>query len=104
PALPPHATGSLGDYNAVGDISAAGGMPGWPSLSKRIPLGSPTMKKSAIALVLLLTVTAAVMARPGFGAITSVDAEKNTITYTITFGKDRGTEIKTVIHKDCVIK
>jgi hypothetical protein len=43
-------------------------------------------------------------ARHYFAAIVAVDAEKGTITYTLTSGKDRDTEHKATLAKGCVIK
>lgn len=40
-----------------------------------------------------------------FAAITAVDAEKGTVTYTVTFGKEKDAEAKGArVAKDCVIK
>lgn len=59
-----------------------------------------------MTLVLLLTFVGAGVANAGryFAAITGVDPAKGTIAYTITFGKERNTEAKAKVAKDCVIK
>jgi hypothetical protein len=55
-------------------------------------------------LLTLAMVGVATAAHPYFAAISAVDAEKGTVTYTITTGKDRGMEIKAPVIKDCPIK
>ena len=62
------------------------------------------MKKAIAALVLTLTMTAVATAGRYFAIITKVDADKNTIVYSTTFGKDRVTDVTGTLAKDCVIK
>jgi len=58
------------------------------------------------SLALLLTFTLAGVSNAGryFAAITGVDPGKSTIDYTITFGKQKNTDVKAKVAKDCVIK
>src|SRR5262245_53641236 len=62
------------------------------------------MKRFISALALTLAMTAVVTARQHFAVITRVDADKGTVVYTITFGKDKNTEVKAKLAQDCVIK
>lgn len=62
-------------------------------------------RKCIFALVLMLSMSATVVAQQYFAVITGVDAEKGTVTYKVTFGKDKAdTEITAPLAKDCVIK
>ena len=57
------------------------------------------------SMVLLAAVAAvAVAAEQHFAEITAVDAEKRTVTYTVTFGKNRGAVVTVPLAKDCVLK
>lgn len=62
------------------------------------------MKKFVFASVFTLTMVAAVTAGQNFAAISGVDADKGTVTYTITYGKNKDTEVTAKVTKDCVIK
>lgn len=54
-------------------------------------------------LTLFLLAGAASAARL-FADILAVDAEKGTVTYVVTFGKNKGAEFKIPVAKDCVFK
>jgi hypothetical protein len=56
------------------------------------------------AVVLALTVTEVATADRYFAAITAVDPAKGAVVYTITDGKDKGTEVKGHAAKACVFK
>jgi hypothetical protein len=60
----------------------------------------------SIPAVLFLLVTAgpAAAGPPAFAVITGVDAEKGTVTYTVTFGKNKDTVVQAPVAKGCVIK
>jgi hypothetical protein len=62
------------------------------------------VRKFFIALALTVTLAAAVTARQHFAVITGVDVDKGTVVYTITFGKERDTEVKAKLAKGCVIR
>jgi hypothetical protein len=56
------------------------------------------------AVCLLLVASPFALAHPYFAVITAVDAEKGTVVYTITFGKDKDQQVKATVVKGCVIK
>jgi hypothetical protein len=62
------------------------------------------MRRFLIAAFLTLAFSSVATAERYFAAITDVDAEKGTVIYTITFGKDRNDVVKAQVAKDCVIK
>jgi hypothetical protein len=57
-----------------------------------------------LAAFVALTAAGATNAGRYFAEITSVDAEKGSVTYTVTQGKDRGTQFQARIARGCVIK
>lgn len=62
------------------------------------------MKKYLLAVGIVLSQVAVVMAGRYFAVITAVNADKGTITYALTFGQDKGQVFKGVLAKECVIK
>ncbi len=63
------------------------------------------MTRFLSALLLTPGLGAAALAGQHFAVVTGADAEKGTVTYKITFGKDKGdTELTAKLAKDCVIK
>lgn len=62
------------------------------------------MVRITIALAGAFVLGGAPAPRATFAEITAVDAKKNEITYTITFGKDRQTQVLARLNKDCAIK
>jgi hypothetical protein len=62
------------------------------------------MCRAIFATLLLLALAGQVTAAHYFANITAVDAKKGTVTYTVTFGKEKDTEVKAPVAKNCVIK
>ena len=62
------------------------------------------MHKYLASLLLLVVLAPLASAHWWFAEITAVDAEKGTVTYTITFGKMKDTVVKADIAKGCVVK
>jgi hypothetical protein len=62
------------------------------------------MRGSVLALLLTVAVAGQAPAAHYFAVITSADAEKRTVNYTITFGKDKDSVVGGTVAKDCIIK
>jgi hypothetical protein len=62
------------------------------------------MKQFVCAIVVSLAITGAALAEHYFAVITAVNADKGTVDYKIVFGKQKGTEVKAKLAKDCVIR
>src|SRR5215207_2768882 len=62
------------------------------------------MRRFILAALLMLAIAGVATAGRYFAVITAVDADKDTITYTITQGKERNNEVTAKLVKDCVIK
>ncbi len=62
------------------------------------------MRRFLLAALLALVLTGVSSAGRYFARITAVDPDKGTATYTITFGKEKGTEVTARVAKGCVIK
>ena len=62
------------------------------------------MRRFTLVLLLTFTLAGVSNADQYFANITGVDPAKGTIVYTIIFGKERNTEVKATVTKDCVIK
>jgi hypothetical protein len=62
------------------------------------------MHKYLASLLLLAVLAPWASAHWWFAEITAVDVEKGIVTYTITFGNMKNTEVKAGIVRDCVIK
>ena len=62
------------------------------------------MHKYLASMLLLAVLAPLASAHWWFAEITAVDAEKGTVTYTITFGNMKNTEVNAGIVRDCVIK
>jgi hypothetical protein len=62
------------------------------------------MQQSIIAVFLTFAFASVGNAAHYFATITAVDAEKGTITYKVTSGKDKDKEVKATVNKDCVLK
>ncbi len=62
------------------------------------------MHRYLASLLLLVVLAPLASAQWWFAEITAVDVEKGIVTYTITFGKMKDTEVKAGLVRDCVIK
>jgi hypothetical protein len=62
------------------------------------------MRRLILVVVLTLGVAGVAGAERYFAAITGVDSATNTVEYTVTYGKDKGKDVKGRVAKDCIIK
>ena len=62
------------------------------------------MRHSSVAVFLTFAFASVGNAAHYFANITAVDAEKGTVTYTVTSGKDKDKEVTATVIKDCVLK
>jgi hypothetical protein len=62
------------------------------------------MRRLLVAALLIFAVAGRTTAGHAFAVITAVDAEKGTVDYTTTAGKNKGPVVKVPVAKDCVLK